>query len=76
MAAKGTDRFAGLDILSNESAIFLEESALWLETSIYGEFPAGDHRVALLQVHNLANFTDLHEPLVFHKSQFRNIRDH
>src|SRR5690625_3509858 len=76
MAAKGTDRFAGLDILSNESAIFLEESALWLETSIYGAFPAGDHHVALLQVHNLADFTDLHEPLVFHKSQFRNIRDH
>lgn len=76
MAAKGTDRFAGLETFTNDSAIFIEESALWLETSIYGEFPAGDHHVALLQVHNLADFTDIHDPLVFHKSQFRNIRDH
>lgn len=76
MATKGTDRFADLEISSSDSAIFVEESALWLETSIYGEFPAGDHHVALLQVHNLADFTDVHDPLVFHKSQFRNIRDH
>lgn len=76
MATKGIDRFAELDIVTNDSAIFIEESALWLETSIYGEFPAGDHHVALLEVHNLADFTDIHEPLVFHKSQFRNIRDH
>lgn len=76
MAAKGTDRFDGLDIETNNAAIFVAESALWLETSIYGEFPAGDHVVALLEVHNLADFTDIHEPLVFHKSQFRNIRDH
>lgn len=76
MAAKGTDRFEGLNIQTNNDGIFVAESALWLETSIYGEFPAGDHIVALLEVHNLADFTDVHEPLVFHKSQFRNIRDH
>ena len=76
MAAKGSDRFAGLHTATNDDAIFVEESALWLETSVYGEFPAGDHIVALLEVHNLADFTDIHEPLVFHKSQFRNIRDH
>lgn len=76
LAAKGTDRFDGLDIEANDDAIFIPESALWLETSVYGEFPAGDHIVALLEVHHLADFTDIHEPLVFHKSQFRNIRDH
>ena len=76
MAAKGADRFVDLHTASNHDAIFVEESALWLETSVYGEFPAGDHIVALLEVHNLADFTDIHEPLVFHKSQFRNIRDH
>ena len=76
MAAKGTDRFEGLNIESNNDAIFVAESALWLETSIYGEFPAGDHVVALLEVHNLADFTNVYEPLVFHKSQFRNVRDH
>lgn len=76
MAAKDADRFAGLGIEANDDAIFVKESALWLETSLYGEFPAGDHIVALLEVHNLADFTNVHEPLVFHKSQFRNIRDH
>lgn len=76
LAAPGTDRFAGLDMNTNDAAIFIPESALWLETSIYGEFPAGDHTVVLLEVHHLADFTDVHEPLVFHKSQFRNIRDH
>jgi len=76
MAAKNADRFADLPTATNHDAIFVQEAALWLETSLYGEFPAGDHVVALLEVHNLANFTDTHEPLVFHKSQFRNIRDH
>ena len=76
MAAKGADRFEGLNLETNNDAIFVAESALWLETTIYGEFPAGDHVVALLEVHNIADFTDVHEPLVFHKSQFSNIRDH
>lgn len=75
MAAQGTDRFANLDIATSQQSIFLEHSALWLETSLYGEFPAGDHLVALLEVHNLADFTNVHEPLVFHKSQFRNVTD-
>src|SRR5690625_6041949 len=37
IAAKGSDRFAGLDLATNQDAIFVEESALWLETSLYGE---------------------------------------
>lgn len=76
MATKGTDRFAGLNITTQHDAIFIAESALWLETSLYTHFPAGDHDIALLEVHNLAEFTNVYEPLVFHKSQFRNIRDH
>ena len=76
MAAKGTDRFAHLETQTSNDAIFVADAALWLETSVYGEFPAGDHLVALLEVHNLADFTNIIEPLVFHKSQFRNIRDH
>lgn len=77
MSAKGVDRFEGLDIqTTDERAVFVSDSALWLDTSLYGEFPAGDHLVALLQVDNLADFTNIIEPLVFHKSQFRNIRDY
>lgn len=76
MAAKGADRFADLRLETSNDAIFVAEAALWLETSIYDEFPAGDHTVVLLEVHNLAEFAETHEPLVFHKSQFRNVRDH
>ena len=65
LAAKGIDRFEGLDLLNH--------AALWLDTTVYAEYPAGDHIMVLLQVNNLADFTNIHEPLVFHKSQFRNL---
>lgn len=73
LAAKGVDRFEGLNLQTSHDAIFISEAALWLETSVYAEYPAGDHIMALLQVNNLADFTDIHDPLVFHKSQFRNL---
>lgn len=73
LAAKGVDRFEGLETQVNDDAIFISDAALWLETSVYAEYPAGDHIIALLQVENLADFTDLVDPLVFHKSQFRNL---
>lgn len=73
LAAKGIDRFEGLDIQTHDEAIFITESALWLDTTVYAEYPAGDHVMVLLHVNNLADFTDIHDPLVFHKSQFRNL---
>lgn len=73
LAAKGVDRFEGLELQTNNDAIFISEAALWLETTVYAEYPAGDHLIALLEVTNLADFTDIHHPLVFHKSQFRNL---
>lgn len=75
LSAKGIDRFAGLDIDTNHASVFINHSALWLDTTVYAEYPAGDHIMVLLEVTNLADFTDVHEPLVFHKSQFRNLQN-
>lgn len=75
MASKDGDRFAGLDIRSTEAgSVLLEDAALWLETSVYGELPAGDHHIVLLEVHGLWDHSGVHEPLVFHRSAFRNLR--
>lgn len=75
LAAKGIDRFNGLDIETHSASIFINHAALWLDTTVYAEYPAGDHIMVLLQVHNLADFTNIHDPLVFHKSQFRNLEN-
>jgi len=75
LAAKGIDRFADINTQVNDNAIFIGDAALWLETTLYAEYPAGDHLIALLEVTNLADFTNINEPLVFHKSQFRNLEN-
>src|SRR5699024_2309662 len=75
LAAKGVDRFADINTQVNDDAIFIDDAALWLKTTRYAEYPAGDHLIALLEVTNLADFTNINEPLVFHKSQFRNLEN-
>lgn len=53
-------------------AVLIEGSSVWLECSIFGEHPAGDHDVVLFQVH--AQLTDkATEPLVYHGSRFRKL---
>lgn len=74
LAAKEGDRFAGIDLSVTESgAIFVDRCALWLETSVYAELPAGDHHMVLLEVHGVTSPSH-REPLVFHRSQFRNLK--
>lgn len=75
IASKSGDRFAGLDLAStDEGAIFLDKAALWLDTSVYAEIPAGDHHVVLLEVHGLETHDGVHDPLVFHDSGFHDLR--
>lgn len=75
LASKDGDRFEGLDVRSTDrGALFLDEAALWLETSVYAELPAGDHHMVLLEVHGVHDHSSEHEPLVFHRSAFRNLR--
>ncbi|MCC3297842.1 flavin reductase family protein [Arthrobacter caoxuetaonis] len=74
IASRDGDRFAGLDLHNAGSgALFLDEAALWLETSVENEVPAGDHAVVLLRVHGYSAHGDAYEPLVFHGSAFRNL---
>ncbi|MFC0582918.1 flavin reductase family protein [Micrococcoides hystricis] len=77
LAAKEGDRFAGIDIVhggvpGQSGPLFLADSSLWFETSVYGQFPAGDHTVVLLEVHSL-EVQEGTAPVVFHNSQFKNL---
>lgn len=56
LAAKEGCRFAGIPIVNGgapgeSGPLFLADSSLWFETAVYDSFPAGDHKVVLLEVH-------------------------
>lgn len=73
LAMKEGDRFAGIDwVATPGGAIVVSEATAWLECSLYSELVAGDHAIALLEVH--AFRIDLERsPLVFHESRFRKL---
>jgi flavin reductase (DIM6/NTAB) family NADH-FMN oxidoreductase RutF len=74
LAAKGIDRFAEISWEhSPEGAVFVHGSALWLDTTLWKEVPAGDHNIALLRIEALWSYPDV-SPLVFHGSTFRQLR--
>lgn len=73
IASKKGDRFAGLHThITEQQALFIEESTLWLDTSIYNEVEAGDHWVVLLQVHG--HQASAHTPSIFHGSAFHTLK--
>lgn len=75
LASKEGDRFAGLDVRATDhGALLLNGAALWLDTTVYAELPAGDHTMVLLEVHGVHDHSSEHEPIVFHRSAFRNLR--
>jgi len=55
-----------------EGALLFPGAPLWLDCSVFGEIPAGDHRVVLLEVHQLWQDNAL-DPLIFHGSAFRRL---
>ena len=71
----GKDRARRFDDVAVEvdgsGAVFVEHAALWLECSIYRISEAGDHWLALLEVHGLG-VNDV-EPLIWHGSKFRDL---
>ncbi|MER8024291.1 flavin reductase family protein [Glutamicibacter protophormiae] len=72
IASKHGDRFAGVETHETEQgALFIQESTLWLETSIYNEVEAGDHWVIFLEVHG-HDFSN-HSPQIFHDSRFHSL---
>lgn len=73
LASKDGDRFAGIEWDAGpHDSILVRGSSAWMEVSLYNEIEAGDHLIALLEVHGLD--TSPHTPpLVFHASKFRKI---
>jgi flavin reductase (DIM6/NTAB) family NADH-FMN oxidoreductase RutF len=68
------DRFAGVPLRNTgSSALFISGAPVWFECTLNGEFPAGDHTVALLEVRGLGADPD-RSPLIFHGSSFRQLR--
>ena len=74
LAAKGTDRFAEICWeRTPHGAVFVRGSALWLDCVRYDELPAGDHVIVLLRITQVWTYPEV-SPLVFHGSQFRQLR--
>ena len=69
LAAPGADRFADLGWrATDDGAVFLDDSAAWLEVSIDQQVRAGDHDIVVLAVHDL-DADHAVPPLVFHASR-------
>jgi len=73
LAARGTDRFAGIQWTADETgAVFINDACLWLGCEIRQEIPAGDHLIIVLEIVSIREFPST-EPLVFHHSRFRQL---
>ncbi len=73
LAARDADRFDAVEWRATEDgAVLLAGASAWLECSSYAQYPAGDHDIVVLQVHDLDADHDI-RPLVFHASQFRRL---
>jgi flavin reductase (DIM6/NTAB) family NADH-FMN oxidoreductase RutF len=73
LAAQTGDRFAGLKTVSTENgAVFVEGTSVWLESSIDQLVRAGDHTIVILKVNDITVHSDV-APIVFHRSRFRRL---
>lgn len=73
LASREGDRFAGIDWDAGEhDGIFIRGASAWMEVSVFQEIPAGDHIIALLELHGL-DVAPHTPPLVFYGSKFRRI---
>ncbi len=76
LATKSGDRFAEVSWRRDDNdAIFIDESLAWLDCTIDQEIHAGDHMMILLRVESLWH-EPLGAPLIFHRSEYRQLRDH
>jgi flavin reductase (DIM6/NTAB) family NADH-FMN oxidoreductase RutF len=73
MTRAQSERFAGVPWrATDDGAVLLSEAVAWLDCSIYAEYPAGDHTIIVLAVHDVdADHTA--SPLVFHGSAYRTL---
>jgi flavin reductase (DIM6/NTAB) family NADH-FMN oxidoreductase RutF len=70
LAAKGGDKFAGLEWTTSPSGSPVLAGALaWIECSVETEVVAGDHVIVVARVHHLDKHHD-GEPLIFYKGAY------
>ncbi|MFJ3891259.1 flavin reductase family protein [Streptomyces rubrogriseus] len=73
LSLKAGDRFTGIPWdVSDSGAMFVQGSPARFECSLYREIEAGDHSIALLEIHYL-DADPTSAPLVFHASAFREL---
>jgi flavin reductase (DIM6/NTAB) family NADH-FMN oxidoreductase RutF len=73
LSSKTGDRFAEVSWeVTEQDAVLVHGSALWLDCSIEHEFRAGDHDIVVLRVAALQPYPDV-APMVFHGSKFREL---
>jgi flavin reductase (DIM6/NTAB) family NADH-FMN oxidoreductase RutF len=73
LASRRRDRFAGLTTeTTDEGAIFIADSVMWLDCEISAEIPMGDHTIVVLAVMSLKHAADI-EPLIYHGRAFRRL---
>jgi flavin reductase (DIM6/NTAB) family NADH-FMN oxidoreductase RutF len=73
LAARSGNRFSHIQWEATEDgAVFVHGSSLWLACSVHDVVDAGDHRIVLLEVKSLAMNPDI-APLVFHASGFHGL---
>lgn len=73
LASKMPDKFDRIPYTSpGGNALRFPGSSLWMECSVFAEYPAGDHTVTLLEVHH-ADVNSEKSPLIFHESSFKSL---
>lgn len=73
LSSKTGDRFADVAwTATDDGCVLVGGATAWMDCSLYGEMPAGDHEIALLRIHRMTADPDA-APLVFHASSFRRL---
>jgi flavin reductase (DIM6/NTAB) family NADH-FMN oxidoreductase RutF len=73
LASRTRDRFAGVAVTaSEEGALFIDGSTMWLECEVVSTTPAGDHTIVVMQVHGMSVDQERH-PLVYHGQRFHTL---
>ncbi len=73
-ARPSDDKFAGVSFQAGHEGVpLIDGSAAHFECQTYARYPGGDHEIFVGRVVRLSSSN--HEPLVFHRGQFRSITD-
>jgi flavin reductase (DIM6/NTAB) family NADH-FMN oxidoreductase RutF len=73
LATRTGDRFAGLHTVSSDNgAVFIDGTSVWLESTIEQLVPAGDHTIVILRVNDITVHPEV-APIIFHRSTFRRL---